>query len=168
MWTFVNCFGSLSRGVEKALMVLRLFLCPAIFSIALASAAMAASDPSEKEIRALLDAQVQSWNHADLEGFMNGYWNSPDLTFYSAGTVTKGWQSTFERYRKRYKSGGNEMGKLAFTGLNITVLGNGSAFVRGGWQLTTRSGENPGGLFTLVLRKFPEGWRIVHDHTSAR
>lgn len=60
------------------------------------------------------------------------------------------------------------MGKLAFTELHITVLGSDSAFVRGGWQLTTASGKNPGGLFTLVVRKFPEGWRIVHDHTSAR
>ena len=28
-------------------------------------------------------------------------------------------------------------------------------------------GAKPGGLFTLIFRKFPEGWKIVHDHTSA-
>jgi len=23
-----------------------------------------------------------------------------------------------------------------------------------------------GGVFTLVWQRFPEGWKIVHDHTS--
>ena len=99
---------------------------------------------------------------------MNGYWRSPELTFYSGGTVTKAWDSTLERYRKRYQGAGNEMGKLAFSELHIDILSNDAALVRGGWQLTTDSGKNPGGLFTLVVRKFPEGWRIVHDHTSSK
>ena len=129
--------------------------------------ALAAEKP-ERAVRAVLDAQVAAWNRGDLDAYMNGYWRSPELTFYSTGTVTKGWDSTLERYRKRYQSEGNEMGKLAFTELHITVLGNDAALVRGGWQLTTTSGKNPGGLFTLVVRKFPGGWRIVHDHTSSR
>jgi len=33
--------------------------------------------------------------------------------------------------------------------------------------LTMPDDTHPGGLFTLVLRKRPEGWRIVHDHTSS-
>ena len=28
-------------------------------------------------------------------------------------------------------------------------------------------GKTPRGLFTVVLRKLPEGWRIVHDHSSS-
>jgi hypothetical protein len=28
-------------------------------------------------------------------------------------------------------------------------------------------GSTPGGLFTVIFRKLPEGWKIVHDHTSA-
>ena len=122
----------------------------------------------EAEIRQTLTDQTEAWNRGDLDGYMNGYWKSPELTFYSGGTVTKGWESTLERYRKRYQSQGNEMGKLAFTELHITVLGADAALVRGGWQLITASGKNPGGLFTLAVRKFPEGWRIVHDHTSNR
>ena len=43
-----------------------------------------------------------------------------------------------------------------------------SAFVRGRWGLTLPDGKKPGGLFTLVFKRMaPEGWRIVHDHTSA-
>jgi beta-aspartyl-peptidase (threonine type) len=121
---------------------------------------------AEEAIRAVLDAQVAAWNKGDLEGFMTGYWRSPDLTFFSAGNRTRGWQATLERYRKRYQAEGQEMGKLTFSELQVEVLGPDSAFVRGRWQLVRRK-DRPGGLFTLIFRRFPEGWRIVHDHTSS-
>jgi beta-aspartyl-peptidase (threonine type) len=121
---------------------------------------------AEREIQAVLDAQVTAWNKGDLEGFMSGYWNSPELSFFSAGQATKGWQPTLDGYRKRYQSAGREMGKLSFTDLQIERAGEEMAWVRGRWKLVT-SKETPGGLFTLIFKKLPEGWRIVHDHTSA-
>ncbi len=142
-------------------------LLASVLVVAILQPTLAAQKQPEQAVRAVLEAQAAAWNHGDLNGYMKGYWTSPELTFYSGGTVTKGWQPTVERYRKRYQSKGNEMGQLAFRDLQIAMLGNDAAFVRGGWQLTTASGKNPGGLFTLVLRKFPVGWRIVHDHTSA-
>jgi ketosteroid isomerase-like protein len=71
-----------------------------------------------------------------------------------------------ERYRKRYLAEGREMGTLQFSDLDVESLGGDSAFVRGAWQLTTADGKNPHGLFTLIFRRFPEGWKIIHDHTS--
>ncbi len=116
-------------------------------------------------ITKLLDTQVEAWNRGDLEGFMAGYWNSPDLTFFSGDKVTQGWKETLERYRKKYQGEGQEMGKLTFSELKIDVLGENSAVVRGRWKLV-KSKETVGGLYTLLLKRFPEGWRIVHDHTS--
>jgi ketosteroid isomerase-like protein len=110
--------------------------------------------------------QVEAWNRHDLRGFMAGYWNSPQLTFFSDGTKISGWQSAFARYEKRYQAEGREMGNLRFSDLAVETLGPDSAFVRGAWQLTTGDGKNPYGLFTLIFRKFPEGWKIIHDHTS--
>ena len=73
-----------------------------------------------------------------------------------------------DRYRKRYKADGKEMGRVAFTEVEIEPLGPDSAFVRGRWGLTMPDGKKPGGLFTLVFRKLPgAGWKIVHDHTSS-
>jgi beta-aspartyl-peptidase (threonine type) len=122
--------------------------------------------PVKKEIVRVLNGQVLAWNKGDLEGFMQGYWKSPDLTFFSGKEITKGWQATLERYRKRYQAEGKEMGKLTFSDLEIEVVGPDSAFVRGRWKVVT-SKETLGGLFTLLFKKRPEGWRIVHDHTSA-
>jgi uncharacterized protein (TIGR02246 family) len=154
----------------------RLFLLGA--AVALVPATPAADRPAEpvrpagqaraaeQAIRAVLDAQVAAWNKGDLKGFMAGYWSSPELTFFSGGKRTRGWQATLDRYVERYQSKGQEMGRLAFSELEVELLGPDSALVRGRWQLK-RSKDNPGGLFTLIFKRLPEGWRIVHDHTSA-
>jgi beta-aspartyl-peptidase (threonine type) len=126
---------------------------------------VAPPEAAEVAIRRVLDAQVEAWNKGDLETFMTGYWSSPELSFFSGGDKYRGWQATLDRYRKRYQSEGQEMGRLTFRELDIQVLGPDSALVRGRWQLV-RSKDKPGGLFTLIFRRFPEGWRIVHDHTS--
>ena len=122
---------------------------------------------AKAEVEHVLRTQQEAWNRHDLDGFMAGYWNSPELTFFSGAKENHGWQATMDRYRARYASPGHEMGKLEFSGLRIEMLGADAAFVRGSWQLTMSDGKTPHGLFTLVFRKFPDGWKIVHDHTSA-
>lgn len=128
------------------------------------------ADTSENEkskaIRAVMDAQVAAWNKGDLEGYMDGYWRSPDLEFYSGTTITKGWDATLERYKKRYQSGGNEMGQLDFSDLDVHTNSSGVAWVSGKWHLKMKDGTDRGGLFTLIFHKMPNGWKIIHDHTS--
>jgi beta-aspartyl-peptidase (threonine type) len=125
----------------------------------------AAAPSAEDAIKQVLNDQVAAWNKGDLEGFMQGYWKSPELTFFSGGNKTQGWQATMERYIKRYRSDGKEMGQLAFSDLEVEMLGPDSAVVRGRFQLVM-SKEKPSGLFTLIVKRLPEGWRIIHDHTS--
>jgi ketosteroid isomerase-like protein len=123
--------------------------------------------PSDHEaIQKVLDQQVEAWNRGDLEGYMAVYWKSPHLTFYSGGTITRGWDGTLARYRERYQSAGREMGKLGFSEVRIEMLSDRAAFVRGRWQLTTADTLSKG-LFTLMMRRLSQGWKIIHDHTSA-
>jgi beta-aspartyl-peptidase (threonine type) len=124
------------------------------------------SSPPRESVRQLLDEQVKAWNKGDLTGFMKGYWRSEELTFYSGKDINRGWEATRARYQKRYQAEGKEMGQLTFKDLDIEVLTPEVAWVRGRWQLVT-SKETMGGLFTLLVKKLPDGWRIVHDHTSA-
>jgi ketosteroid isomerase-like protein len=128
----------------------------------------AQEDPNQKAdaIRKVMNAQVAAWNKGDLEGYMDGYWCSPDLEFYSGTTITKGWDATLERYKKRYQQGGNEMGKLDFSELAIHTNPSDIAWVTGKWHLKMKDGSDRGGLFTLIFRKTPTGWKITHDHTS--
>ena len=122
---------------------------------------------SERAIREVLDRQTAAWNKGDLDGFMNGYWKSRELTFFSSGAATRGWKATLSSYRKRYASEGKEMGRLDFPEETIELLGSNAALVRGRWRLKFSSGREARGLTTLVMRRLPEGWRIVHDHSSA-
>lgn len=119
---------------------------------------------AKADIRAVMDAQAAAWNNGDIDGFMRGYWNSPDLVFVSGANVTRGWQPTLDRYKKGYDSRA-KMGTLTFSDLEITVLSKDSAVVLGSWSLA-REKDNPHGKFTLIFRKFKDGWRIVMDHTS--
>jgi uncharacterized protein (TIGR02246 family) len=119
-----------------------------------------------RAVTAVLRAQQAAWNHHDLEAFMSGYWNSPDLTFFSGGRENRGWQQALDHYRATYASPGHEMGKLEFSNLCIEPLGRAAAFVRGEYHLTIPDGKTPHGLFTLIFRRFPDGWKIIHDHSS--
>lgn len=117
-----------------------------------------------REVRAVLDAQVEAWNRGDIEGFMRGYAQSNDTVFVSGDTVTKGWQTVLDRYKKSYDSRA-KMGVLTFSDLEITPLGKDAAVVLGRWQLK-RAEDTPHGRFSLIFRRTPAGWRIIHDHTS--
>ncbi len=123
----------------------------------------AAADPAA-EIREVLHAQQEAWNRGDVDGFMNGYARSRSTTFVSEDTITRGWQTVRDRYKKKY-SDRQKMGALTFSGLEIISLGPNAAIVIGRWQLKRKS-DQPHGRFTLVFRRLAEGWRIVHDHTS--
>jgi beta-aspartyl-peptidase (threonine type) len=117
--------------------------------------------------RAVLEAQAAAWNRGNLEEFMETYWRSDELTFFSTDQVVKGWQATLDRYRTRYQGEGKEMGRLEFSELSVSELAADSALARGRWKLTLKDNSTLGGLFTLILRKIDGQWRIVHDHTSA-
>jgi ketosteroid isomerase-like protein len=116
------------------------------------------------DILVVMDNQVSAWNRGDVDGFMKGYWNSPKLIFVSGDNVTRGWQPTLDRYKKNYDSK-EKMGKLEFKEVELNILSPDAAVVLGSWHLA-RDKDEPHGKFTLVFRKFPEGWCIIMDHTS--
>jgi uncharacterized protein (TIGR02246 family) len=129
------------------------------------AAGLRAEPPTaEAEIRGVLDSQVAAWNSGDVKAFMDGYWESSYTTFSGTNGTLRGWQAVLDRYRHQYPDR-RAMGTLTFAHLEITLLAPDAALVLGDWTLT-RANDHPGGVFTLVLRKFPQGWRIIHDHTS--
>lgn len=118
----------------------------------------------EDAVEAMLLQQVEDWNAFDIEAFMKGYWNSPDLRFASGGSVRSGWQETLERYRRTYPDAA-AMGRLSFEEIDVRALSPEVALAFGRWRLMRHSDE-PTGLFTLLVQLKDGEWRIVHDHTS--
>ena len=139
-----------------------------IFCISTAATVSAAPTQTQNaiaQIRSVLSAQRDAWNRGDIDGFMNGYARSASTVFVSEDTIRRGWETVRERYRKKY-SDRAKMGTLAFSDLDITLLSPDAAVVLGRWSLK-RANDQPHGRFTLIFKRLPEGWRIMHDHTSA-
>jgi ketosteroid isomerase-like protein len=152
----------------------KLVLIAALIIGSCATAFAQAAKPSEEaQIKAVLTAQVDAWNRADIPAFMTSYENSPDTTFVGATTVKKGFQSILERYRTNYTSK-EQMGTLTFNDLDIRLLPSSTgavefAVVTGRFHLDrTARGEaqKDDGVFSLVWRKGSSGWKILLDHTS--
>jgi ketosteroid isomerase-like protein len=118
-----------------------------------------------QRIEAVLRLQENAWNAGDLDGFMAGYWDSPDLEFVSDKT-THGFQPVRERYFKSYKAEGKEMGVLKFTDLKVSVVSDSEASATGNWKVVKSQDTSSGG-FTLTLRKLDNGWKIIKDVTTS-
>jgi uncharacterized protein (TIGR02246 family) len=127
----------------------------------------AAEQPSNSasEIQSVLSAQQDAWNRGDIDAFMKGYAQSAPTVFVSEDEVRRGWETVRDRYRIKY-SDRAKMGALSFSDTEVTMLSPDAAVVLGRWRLK-RANDEPHGRFTLVFKRLPEGWRIVHDHTSA-
>lgn len=152
----------------------RVWIAILLFNVAL-SGPMAAAQPAgddEQQIRATITAQTAAWNRADLPGFMQAYEKSPETTFIGAN-IGKGFDRILERYQKNYSSR-EQMGELTFHDLDVRLLpascGKAEfAVVTGRFHLErSQKGEakKDDGVFSLVWRKGPQGWKILLDHTS--
>jgi uncharacterized protein (TIGR02246 family) len=122
-------------------------------------------DDDTQAILDLLDRQAAAWNDGDLAAFMQPYWRSPRLRYANGGDVLRGWDALLAGYRERYRDRA-QMGTARFTDVEVELLSDDAAVVFGRYALERADGC-PHGTYTLVLRKLPEGWRIVSDHTSA-
>lgn len=116
-------------------------------------------------IQAVIEAQRDAWNKGDIAGYMDGYERSETTVFVSGDTITRGWQTVLERYKKGYDTR-EKMGQLTFSDLEVTMLSKDAAVVVGRWLLK-RVNDEPHGRFTLIFKKTKQGWRIIHDHTSS-
>ena len=149
----------------------RVLLVLALISSAVAVYAQA-SGSDEGAIRAAFAAQVAAWNRADIPAFMQTYENSPETTFVGA-TVSKGFDAILERYKQAYATP-QQMGTLSFNNLEVRMLPESCgrveyAVVTGNFHLERAvkgEAKKDDGIFTLVWRKGPQGWKILLDHSG--
>jgi uncharacterized protein (TIGR02246 family) len=157
--------GTLNAMKNRPLRFLLLILSFPLLSLCAMPQTKSEQKVDETAIQAVLNAQRDAWNRGDIEGYMDGYERSDATVFVSGDTVTHGWQTVLERYKKGYDSR-EKMGTLTFSALEITTLGKDSALVLGRWALQ-RAQDRPHGTFTLIFKRGKHGWKIIHDHTSA-
>ncbi|MDG1283241.1 MAG: hypothetical protein P8N46_01175 [Flavobacteriales bacterium] len=122
-------------------------------------------DPNEiNSIKKILSSQQECWNNGDIDGFMQGYWNSEDLVFTSLNhKPAYGWQNTLKRYKESYPTR-STMGELGFEILDLQLISEKNASLKGKWKLI-RENDQPNGLFWLDIEKFDNNWLITKDST---
>jgi uncharacterized protein (TIGR02246 family) len=115
----------------------------------------------------LKDSQA-AWNRGDLVAFASYYDDSPDTTFIGREVVRGGVAAILERYRRAYPTR-EAMGTLTFSEIAVRPLADGVALSTGKYTLkrSASGGGGASGRFTLILKRTPAGWKIIHDHTSA-
>ena len=115
-------------------------------------------------IKKILSSQQECWNNGDIDGFMQGYWNSEKLVFTSLNhKPAYGWKNTLERYKNSYPTK-SSMGELKFEILNLKLISKTTATLKGKWELI-RQKDHPNGLFWLDIEKFDNNWLITKDST---
>lgn len=143
----------------KAAILLSLLLLPLVPALAQQS--------EEKAVIAVLEQSLKDWNRGDVRAFMSSYEDSAGTLFIGKAGVTRGHRQVLESYLKRYPTK-ESMGITTFSNLEVKLLGPEYAWVLGNWNLKrdAKAGGEVGGVFTLLLRKTPRGWKIIADHTS--
>lgn len=146
--------------------------CVCFCASAFSQSAPRAAAGDETEIRTAIKAQSDAWNKGDIPAFMQAYEDSSDTTFIGT-SLRKGFQPIRQRYELAYTNR-EQMGKLTFKDVEVRLLSGSCgktefAIVTGTFHLDrTKKGEatKDEGIFSLVWRKGPNGWKIVLDHTS--
>lgn len=147
-----------------AMRIASFFLLLIIFSVS-AQAQQQQKQQAERAIRQVLDEQVKAWNQGDLEGYMQGYWQSDSLLFIGKSGLTYGWQQTLENYARSYPDS-QAMGQLSFEVMSVRPVAEGKAyFVVGKWHLARKAGDLEG-HYSLLFKRINQHWVIVADHSS--
>lgn len=122
-------------------------------------------DPNDiNAIKKMLSNQQECWNNGDIDGFMQGYWQSEKLIFTSLRhKPAYGWNNTLERYKSSYPTK-SSMGELKFQILDLKLISKTTATLKGKWELI-REKDNPNGIFWLDIDKFDKDWLITKDST---
>ena len=120
----------------------------------------------ELDVIKVLLAQEAAWNHGDIDTFTKAYKDSPDILFLSR-QVNRGFAGLVEQYHRDYPNKA-VMGTLSFSQLEVHGLDDKFAVCIGKYELDRgkKEGGHAEGLFSLVLEKTDQGWKIIVDHTT--
>ncbi len=119
------------------------------------------------EVSKMILQLVAAWNAHSLNGYLSYFWASPKLVVVEDGEVASGW----DQLRAKYLNGLPDpslMGQFEAQRTQVQVLEPDLAYVLLWWDmLIGRQLQKVIGTSTLVVRHFPEGWKIVAAHTQS-
>jgi len=121
-----------------------------------------ATDPTA-EILALQDSTASAWNHDNLSGHVAPY--ADTATFMAPGPI-RGQDRIRASLERSFWREGKPVQQLRYDSLQVRPLGSDYALVTGRFTLYGGGRQDRSGWFSLVYARTPEGWKIIHDHSS--
>lgn len=122
-------------------------------------------DSDDREaIIAVFKMQEREWSDNDIEGFMQGYWKSDDLKFYSSNGLTSGYNRILENYKVKYPNR-DHTGTLDLEIDNISRISEDSYYVMGRYELDRKAGDAKGN-FMVIFKKIDGRWKIIADMST--
>jgi beta-aspartyl-peptidase (threonine type) len=151
---------SLRAVVATPLVVVALAAGPGTVSRPTATAP-APLDPAA--LIAQLQATTGPWGAGDLDAFIAPY--ARDSTYMTKdGPVDRA--AMREHYQQVFFGPGGKPRPLRFERLEVRALGGDHALMTGRFVLGGDGKPDQSGWFTLVWVRTPQGWHILHDHSS--
>jgi uncharacterized protein (TIGR02246 family) len=119
-------------------------------------------------IQTLMKDSETAWNRGDMNAFVSYYEDSPETTFMGKDVTRGGTQAILARYMKAYPTA-ESRGTLTFSEIAVRPLAEGLVLVTGKFSLkrSKEGGGDASGRYTLVIKRTPAGWKIIHDHSSS-
>jgi len=142
-----------------------LFLCILSFFSLGFSQKIDESPSIKEEILQFLKNHADAWNNGNINAYLEFYWKSDLLSFQSGNKRLYGWKKLLDRYKKSYFKDGQIPPKLTYGDLDIRIISEDYVYVLGRWKVFQNDSISEG-VYTIILRRMPEGWKIIHDHSS--
>lgn len=135
-------------------------------SLIILSCGSAKSDYKDdvREIKRVLEMQQNEWSDNDIEGFMDGYWNSNELRFYGNNGLTTGYNQVLNNYKIKYPNK-DLTGTLKYEIDAVTPISADAYYVMGKYRLDRKAGDADG-AFMVIFKKINGQWKIIADMSS--
>ncbi len=125
-----------------------------------------AADELHAVVDNLLTDSEEKWNGGDLDGFMAWYQRGPETSFMGSDGPFYGWEQIRDRYAPRFGPGASR-DSLRFENLETRPIAPWLGLATARYVLFQEDSVTATGIFTLVVKRTPDGWRIIHDHSSS-
>ena len=117
-------------------------------------------------IVAQFSRSADAWTRGDLDGFMADYARDSMTGFVTDGRVQHGFDRIRAGYAPRFAPGAKR-DSLRFENFEVRPLAPKVALVTARYVLFRGDSTTSSGPFSLVMERRPDGWKILHDHTSS-
>lgn len=145
-------------------MVLRWLARGAALALAL-GATMASAGPAEQAEDGFVKQRI-AWNRGDIEGALDFYWKSPEVTWVSRAGVSRGFAGFARMMRDEYAGRPEQMGVYSGDVLLAKEISPETGLLVVRWSIDRDGRQIMGGVSTQLWEEVDGGWRIVFEHAS--